>query len=270
MVQRPYETTRAEIFHISTGSSPLVATAIHDGHELRPEVAALIGLDEADRLREEDPFTAVWTRVADNRVVVDRSRFEVDVNRPRDGAVYLVPDQAWGITVWRRPLPPQVVAASLAAYDRFYARMTELLTRQCERHGGFVVYDIHSYNHRRGGPEADPAPPSQNPQINLGTGHVDRARWRPVIEAFLGSVRGARLRGAPIDARENVRFRGGYFSQWVRERFGDVGCALAIEVKKIYMDEWSGEPDWRTIGEVGAALNRTVGPVTVALGEVLA
>lgn len=33
-------------------SGQLVATAIHDGHGLRPEVAAAMVLDEATRLRE--------------------------------------------------------------------------------------------------------------------------------------------------------------------------------------------------------------------------
>lgn len=35
----------------------VLATAIHDGHGLRPEIAAAIALDEAGRLREEDPWT---------------------------------------------------------------------------------------------------------------------------------------------------------------------------------------------------------------------
>ena len=224
-----------------------------------------MALDEPTRLHEEDPFTAVWTYVADNRVVVDRSRFEVDVNRPREGAIYLLPDQAWGIQPWRRPPPDEVVTVSLAEYDRFYERMEELLADLVARHGGFVVYDIHSYNHRRGGPAGDEAPPSQNPQINLGTANLDRERWTPVIEAFLTAIRGATLGGLPIDARENVRFRGGHFSRWVADRFGQVGCALAVEVKKTFMDEWSGEPDWRAIGEVGAALRSTVDPVVTAL-----
>src|SRR5690606_2444013 len=145
------------------------------------------------RLHEEDPFTAIWTHVADTRVVVERSRFEVDVNRPRASAVYVVPDQAWGLELWRRPPPPEVVAASLAEYDRFYAEMEALLARLVAQHGGFVVYDIHSYNHRRRGPFAEPASPSDNPEVNLGTANLDRARWAPVVEAFLTAIRRASL-----------------------------------------------------------------------------
>jgi N-formylglutamate deformylase len=269
MVQTPAE-LREEICHVVCGRGPLVATAIHHGHQVRPEVAALLALDERTRLHEEDPFTAVWTHVAPTRVVVERSRFEVDVNRPREEAVYLVPEQAWGLKPWRQPLPEAVIAASLAAYDRFYARLEALLADLTERHGGFVVYDIHSYNHRRGGPLGEEAPPADNPQVNLGTGNLDRERWAPVIETFLTAIRRATLKNDRVDARENVRFRGGYLSRWVAKRFGHVGCALAIEVKKTFMDEWTGEPDWRAIGEIGAALQSTVDPVEAALtNEVL-
>ena len=49
------------IWELQQGDSPLVAAAIHHGHAVREEVAALLALPEADRLREEDPFTGDWT-----------------------------------------------------------------------------------------------------------------------------------------------------------------------------------------------------------------
>lgn len=39
------------------GQGPLVATAIHDGHFVRPEALELMAIPEAERLREEDPYT---------------------------------------------------------------------------------------------------------------------------------------------------------------------------------------------------------------------
>ncbi len=62
---------------------PVVATAIHAGHDLRPAVASCTALDDATRLREEDPFTDHLTSVGGSTVVAHRSRFEVDLNRPR-------------------------------------------------------------------------------------------------------------------------------------------------------------------------------------------
>jgi hypothetical protein len=65
------------VWRLHLGGGQLVATAIHDGHELRPEVADLMALSDAERLREEDPFTAEWTTIAPTRLVGTRSKFEV-------------------------------------------------------------------------------------------------------------------------------------------------------------------------------------------------
>ena len=96
------------IWQLDEGDSPLVATAIHAGHALRDEVTKLMALDEAGRLREEDPFTDQWTTVADTRLIGLQSRFEVDLNRPRAKAVYLQPEDAWGLHVWQTPPPADV------------------------------------------------------------------------------------------------------------------------------------------------------------------
>ncbi len=53
-------------------ASALVATAIHAGHDVRPEVGSRLAIDEATRLREEDPFTDRITECAASRVVVHR------------------------------------------------------------------------------------------------------------------------------------------------------------------------------------------------------
>lgn len=256
------------ICHVVEGSGPVVTAAIHSGHLVRPDVERQLALDEDTRLREEDPLTAVWTHIADTRVTVERSRFEVDLNRPREQALYLSPDQAWGLPLWNAPPSERTVKRSQREHDRFYERLARLLDHMIEEHGVFVVYDIHSYNHRRQGPDAAPASSSRNPHINVGTGNLDRRRWGPVVDAFLGSIREGLVNGCPIDARENVKFRGGYLSEWVARNYGTRGCALAIEVKKIYMDEWTGEPDWEVIGEIGAALRHTIPAVVEATEEI--
>jgi hypothetical protein len=69
------------------------------------------------------------------------------------------------------------------------------------------------------------------------------------------------LGGEPIDTRENVRFRGGHLSRYLAERYGTQGGALAIEVRKDFMDEWTGECDRGAVAELSAALAATTGPV---------
>ena len=236
---------------------PVVATAIHAGHDLRPAVASCTALDDATRLREEDPFTDLLTSVGGSTVVAHRSRFEVDLNRPRDEAVYQTPEDAWGLELWRETLPAEEIERSRDLYDDFYVELGRRLDALAER-GPFVVLDLHSYNHRRDGADQPPAPDATNPEVNVGTGALDRARWSRVVDRFLETLADQKVCGRRLDVRENVRFRGGELSRWVDRRYEGRGCALAIEFKKVFMDEWTGELDERHLEELRGALAAVV------------
>jgi N-formylglutamate amidohydrolase len=147
-------------------------------------------------------------------------------------------------------------------YDVFYAEALSVLSRVAEQHGRFAVLDLHSYNHRRSGPAAPADPAIDNPEVNLGTGRLDRERWTPVVDGF-ATV----LREAGFDCRENVKFRGGHFAQWVAETFPETGVVLAIEFKKTYMDEWTGCVDEGAVARIRSALGAAVPVVSAALAE---
>ena len=228
-------------------SLPVVAAAIHAGHALRAEVAGWSGLDSATRLREEDPFTEEIAACCPGRIVALRSRFAFDLNRPPERAVYRTPDDAWGLSVWRAEPPADVLARSRHRYDACYEAMGGFLQRLADRHGRFVVLDIHSYNHRRSGPDASPADPQANPQVNIGTAGVGES-FRPGLVRFADGLRerGAGIPGTgsgPLDVRIDVKFQGGHFVRWIRETFAGQGCGVAIEIKKTFMDEWACRPD---------------------------
>ncbi len=250
---------------IVTGEGPLVATAIHNGHAIREELRVRSALSESERLREEDPFTGEWTTVAGTRVVVHQSRFEVDLNRPSEKAVYLRPEDAWGLNLWKEPLEPEMVGRSLSLHDAFYAELKQLLQKKEKSHKRFVLFDLHSYNHRRAGPEAPASAQEENPEVNVGTGNLDRELWAPVVDSFMSALRGFDFGGRHLDVRENVKFKGGYLSKWVQENFPRTGCALAIEFKKFFMDEWNGDPVPEMIETVRQALEATVSPVLTVL-----
>lgn len=244
-----------------------MSTAIHAGHQLRPEIAARLALDEGDRLREEDPYTDLVLGDHGTRIVAHRSRFEVDLNRPRDGSVYLVPDDAWGLDVWTEGLPSDVAERSRALHDEFYAMLGERLDRLAAE-GPFLVLDVHSYNHRREGPTAPPASPVENPEINVGTGALDRARWGPAIDGFIDELSRQRVMDHTLDVRENVKFRGGFLSQWVAHRYPDAGCVLAVECKKTFMDEWSGRYDPEHVAQLRRAVATATERTLVAVAGV--
>lgn len=222
-----------------------------------------MALDDRTRRREEDPHTGAIAEQFDLSVVVHRSRFEVDLNRDRDNAIYLTPEDAWGLDLWEYPPDDEVVHESLQLYDAFYSNLAMTLDQMTEDHGGFVLYDIHSYNHRRQGPDEPPEDELGNPVVNLGTGSMP-GKWRPVADAFLDTLSRHQLDGESIDARENIRFKGRAMAEFVHERYGRVGCALAIEMKKVFMDEWSGELYEDKHRELADALLATIDPVVAA------
>ncbi|HMP49990.1 MAG TPA: N-formylglutamate amidohydrolase [Candidatus Melainabacteria bacterium] len=251
-------------WEITRGSSPILATAIHNGNLVRADLKKRMILADASRLREEDPYTGRWTAIAENRIILNTSRFEVDLNRPREKAVYARPEDAWGLNIWDQDLEQEVVDLSLTKYDRFYRELKTILDELQAQFGRFVVYDIHSYNHRRNGADAPPEPQEANPEVNLGTGTLDKSRWGQVAEAFMDTIRDFDYNGRHLDVRENIKFKGGFLSTWIHENYPETGCCLAVEFKKFFMDEWTGEYFEDDMVRVEEALKATVAPVSKA------
>ena len=235
----------AEPWTIRPGPGRIVATAIHDGHDLRPEVAEAVALDDAERLREEDPFTGQAVLDVPAHAIVHRSRFEFDLNRPADGAVYCTPDQCWGLELWKPGEPNDaLVQRSLDLHANYYRELGQMLDGVAEHHPRFVLLDIHSYNHRRDGPGGAPQLQEEAPDINIGTFSMPREHWAFLIDPLMEALRGFDFNGRTLDVRENVAFQGkGAQTAFVHERYPERGCAIAVEFKKFFMDEWTGEPD---------------------------
>ena len=175
---------------VQHGPGPVVATAIHDGHELRPEIAAQMALGDGDRLREEDPFTGDAVRGVASHVIAHRSRFEFDLNRDAANAVYRTPEQSWGLEVWTSgALEPALAERSLELHALYYRMLGGLLDDLAARHERFAVLDVHSYNHRRAGPEAAPTPPEEAPDINIGTFSMPREQWAFLVDPLMDAMR---------------------------------------------------------------------------------
>lgn len=260
--------TENTYYTITRGNSPLVATAIHDGHNVRPGLLDLFNLSAEDRLREEDPFTAAWVSVADTQIVGHHSRFELDLNRSPEKAIYRKPADAWGLQVWKSELPEEMAQESMQRYTSFYDDVKKTLGELLQLHPCLVVYDLHTYNHRREGADKPAADPQENPEVNIGTGNMNRQRWAPVVDTFMQALRQQDYRGRQLDVRENVKFKGGHFMRWLHDTFGDRVCVMSIEFKKFFMDEWTGQPDEEQVQQIREALLQTTQPVLQALKTV--
>jgi N-formylglutamate deformylase len=245
------------LWNITESESPLVATAIHDGHWVREEVADFLEIRENDRLREEDPYTGKWVKVAPNQLVARRSRFEVDLNRPRNLAVYTNPEQAWGLHVYKGKVPGDLIERSLTLYDAFYAEAHRIFYKLSKKFGHFIVLDLHTYNHKREGANGPEADPEKNPEVNIGTKTMDRKKWGPVVDRFISDLSEFNFLGRKLDVRENVKFLGGNLGKWTHQTFPESGCVLSVEFKKFFMDEWTGQCDEKKHAAIGSALSST-------------
>lgn len=229
---------------VTKGPGAVLATAIHDGHALRPEVAGKMILPAPDRLREEDPFTGQAVRDVPVNIVVHQSRFEVDLNRGAQSAVYRTPDQCWGLQLWESDPGNALVEGSLAVHAAYYSELARVLDRIAEQHGRFVLIDVHSYNHRRGGPLAEPTAQAEAPDVNIGTFSMPRDDWAWLLDPLIEEMRAFDFNGRRLDVRENAAFQGkGEQTRFVHACYPGQGCAIALEFKKFFMDEWTGEPD---------------------------
>lgn len=253
---------------LQRSDDPVLATAIHDGGDLRPEVAEAMALPLSERLREEDPFTGHAIADVPTHVIPHRSRFEIDLNRAEEDAVYLAPDQCWGLQVWQQPPAEAVVAGSRRLHRAFYGMFGQLLDDVAQSHGRFVVLDVHSYNHRRDGPTGPSTPQSDAPDINIGTSSMPREQWAFLVDPLIDAMRGFDFLGRRLDVRENVAFQGrGALTRFVHERHPQAGCAIAIEFKKFYMDEWTGEPDRRSIDAMRSLISHVADVSRALLDE---
>ena len=256
--------TMDSTYEFNSGNTPIIAVAIHDGHEIRQEVVQALEIDESGRLTEEDPFTGKWTKISNNSIVVKMSRFEVDINRVREKAVYIQPEDAWGLKVWKTNPGSEIIKRSLAKYDSFYSSVHKIFTDLQSRFKKFVVFDLHSYNHRHNGPNAKPNDPALNPE-KVRAEELSVEQWERIINRFIHDLANYNYLGRKLDVRENIKFRGGHFAKWTHQNFPESACVLSIEFKKFFMDEWSGKPDNKQIQAIADALKFTVSGVLVEL-----
>jgi N-formylglutamate deformylase len=220
--------------------TPVICTAIHAGNFLSPDCAANMAISAEIKLREEDPFTDILAQLCSNNIIANYSRFEFDLNRKRESSFYLAPEDAWGLKVRVNEPNLQHIETSYQKYDDFYLELYKHLSQLKNSYKKFFIYDIHSYNHRRNGPETAPDDQQNNPDIVLATGNMSTI-WDGLIDKLQSHFQQYEIDGRSLDVRKNVKFEGGWFSRWLHYTFPGSVCCLSIEFKKIFMDEWTGE-----------------------------
>ncbi len=236
------------LYKIENLSTPFIAVVLHDGHYISEELKPFLLLSEHERAREEDPYT--WhmaEHLPVTKVRVYPSRFQTDLNRHKEKAVYLQPEVAWGLHVWNN-LPEEYISALHNDYDNFYRNIYQLIDDTIRKHGFAFILDIHTYNHRRESP-VDSASQETHPDINLGT-FYNHDTWKKLFTAYNSFIKDYEIKGKKQDIRENIIFKGGGFAQQVIKKYNDKCGVLSIEFKKTFMDEWTGIADISHVSEI--------------------
>ncbi|MCG9740220.1 flavohemoglobin expression-modulating QEGLA motif protein [Shewanella insulae] len=210
---------------------PVVCAAIHAGHNLRPELIKLCQLSAEERYFEEDPFTDEVIASQPITLAGCDSRFEYDLNRPKSLSTYY--KSAWMKQVWRKPLSAKQRAISHAKHQDFYRLYEALIAKLESLFGMVIVFDLHSYNYKR--------IEKATPVFNIGTAQIDMERWGSVVHKFKRELKGITLPNVEVDAELDLAFEGrGYLIAHTNARF-DRTLVLPTEIKKVFMDELTGE-----------------------------
>lgn len=210
--------------------TPIICTAVHAGHQLRANLVEKCALSAAERLYEEDPFTDQLIQAMPITIVGLDSRYEYDLNRPIANCIYTT---AWGKQVWRKKLTAKERNDSGEKHRGFYRVLDALVGKLEAQFGATLMFDVHSYNFLR---RTD-----ATPTFNLGTEQIDHDRWRSMVNLTLDKLNKVELSNLPVVACENGVFYGrGYMIAHINSRFQNT-LVLPIEVKKIFMDELTGD-----------------------------
>ncbi|MGB0882433.1 MAG: flavohemoglobin expression-modulating QEGLA motif protein [Vicingaceae bacterium] len=224
---------------------PYVCTAIHNGSNLRADLVNKIALDDYERWYEEDPYTADFIASMPITLVGHDSRFEYELNRKEP--VYT---EAWGKQVWKKPLSKKQLAESQKKHDNYYKVTHALIQKLEEKFGAALVYDVHSYNHKRWDRAV--------PVFNIGTERIDHNKYEKYIENWREELSLIEIPNIPVKAKINDVFFGrGYNLEYITQNFNNT-LVLATEISKIYCNEETGEIYPQVIKNIQSRLKKAI------------
>ncbi|MFT7008558.1 MAG: hypothetical protein ACJAXJ_003099 [Colwellia sp.] len=211
--------------------APIVCTAIHNGHRLRSDIEKSFLLSKEERFYEEDPYTDELISSFPIQLVANDSRFEYDLNRAKALSTYF--KTAWDKQVWEKPLSQKQRAKSHRKHQSFYNVLEAIISVIEKLFNNAIVFDIHSYNHKR--------IKKDTPTFNIGTEQIDIERWGNIVSHFEKRLNRIVLPNLNVRGATDEVFQGrGYLITHVNGHF-DNTLVLPTEVKKIFMDEYSGD-----------------------------
>lgn len=224
---------------------PYICTAIHNGSNIRAELYNKIALDDYERWYEEDPHTADFIASMPITLVGNDTRYEYELNRKEP--VY---SEAWGKQVWKKPLSKKELKVSAQKHENYYKVTHALIEKLEDLYGASLVYDIHSYNHKRWDRNV--------PVFNIGVEKIDTKKYAKYINHWKEELQQIELKGIAVKAELNDVFFGrGYNLEYITKNFNNT-LVLATEISKIYCDEKTGEIYPQVIKNIQARFKKAI------------
>lgn len=215
-----------------------IAVALHAGSRVRSRLQGMMQASAVERAREEDLYTDRFVEDFPLVLLARDSRFEYDLNWEEAHCIYDYHKKKWGLQVWKRPLSNREINVTVEKYREFHSLMDLIVENVVSRFGSAILFDIHSFRYQRD--NIVHWWEDNKPEINLGTRYINRAFFAPQVEAFLQLNSEIILEGRMMRIAENELFPGGYLTRKYAKTHNEQVLVLAVEYKKVYMDEWSG------------------------------
>lgn len=224
-------------------ASPIIGTAVHHTGYVRDGLEKRMAISREARRFEEDPGTERFLARVPHVLLPNQSRYEVDMNRPPDKAIYDGPEEAWGKEVWDQPLPRLIRERVLERWYEYHRLLDAAVEHAIDRFGRAIVLDMHSYNDRGTDPRSWMG--NNRPVVNLGTRFLRLDEdGRQLVDWTLDAFSEHTLDGQPITVGENETFVGGYLCRRLSRTYGPKCITLSIEYKKVFMG-----PEGQTIDQ---------------------
>ncbi|MCF8056206.1 MAG: flavohemoglobin expression-modulating QEGLA motif protein [Desulfocapsa sp.] len=210
---------------------PAICTAIHTGHNVSVGIADRLLLDDDERTCEETSYGGEM--LASFPVVLQGldSRYHYDLNRSPDECIH---GEAQGKQVWVNPLTQKERKAALSRHKSYYRVLHALLTQLEKRFSRCIIYDLNAYAYMDLAADA--------PLFNIGSHFIDMELYKPVLSHLKRRLRAVALPNIVTRLAFDEVFSGnGYQASFIHEHHSQSLC-IPLGIKKVYMDETTGEP----------------------------
>ena len=226
--------TSDAVAFVGEWDGPVVATSVHAGHDLRPELAEAMVLDEAERLPRGGPVHRPARRGRSPTDVVPplplRGRPQP---APRE-AVYRKPDDCWGLEVWRDgALSDELVERQPGDRTTTSTTRSAAASTRWPRAARSSCSTCTPTTTGATAPTSRRRPPRRTPRSTSAPAALDRDRFGPARRrGSWATCATPRWAAARSTCGRTSRFEGRRPRRWVHERYPRVGLRAGAGVQE--------------------------------------